>query len=535
MSMRAVCFLILVALLAAVRPVAAQEPLSPGAACAALAGASFADIEDAPSQVIHAEATTSKPATGSPVQVCKVDGYVAPQVGFSLILPLSRQQWNHRFIELGCGGHCGTIAADMCAKPVSNGYACIVTDTGHQGTGGDGIWAKDNLQAKVDWGYRAPHVVAIAGKAITQRFYGVGAAHSYFMGCSTGGREALQEAQRFPYDFDGIIAGSPPIRLSDLYIMFAWGAHVGHASNGKAILSLQDLQLLNRAAVVACDRGDGLKDGIIGRPDACRFSPKELLCGRTRSKDCLTAAQVKAAESIYQGPSTSDGRVLFPGPYPGSEYNPDVTDPADGNWNASYISAQGYTPLMSEAFRYFYFDENPSPGWTYGNFRFDEDYKRMGVMEALVDSSNPDLSRFRDAGGKLLMYQGTNDNSVLPRFVIDYYQKVEAVMGGPKRAQEFARLFVLPGVEHCAGGVGAGTIDYISAMESWVERGLPPDKLIAYHLKDHGPPTMSSLWPEFPLNPQEIAFSRPVFPYPLQARYRGGNASEASSFGPAEN
>jgi len=526
----------LLALLPAARQVSAQELASSERACAALADASFAGIEDAPSQVTHAEATTSKTSSGSPVQVCRVDGYVAPQVGFSLVLPLRQQGWNHRFIELGCGGHCGMIAAEMCAKPVSGGYACIVTDTGHKGTGGDGVWALDNLQAKVDWGYRAPHVIAIAGKAITRRFYGVGAAHSYFMGCSTGGREALQEAQRFPYDFDGIIAGSPPIRLSDLYIMFAWGARVTHASDGKPILSLQDLQLLNRAAVAACDKGDGLKDGIIGRPDSCRFSPKELLCSRSRSKGCLTAAQVQAAELIYQGPTTSNGRVLFPGAYPGSEFNPEVSNPAEGNWNASYISVAGYMPLMQEAFRYFYFDENPSPGWTYGNFRFDEDYKRMGVMEALVDSSNPDLSRFRDAGGKLLMYEGTHDNSVLPRFVIDYYEKVEAVMGGPRKAREFARLFVLPGVEHCAGGVGAGTIDYMGAMENWVERGLPPDRLIAYHLKDHGPLTMSSLWPEFPLNPQEIAFSRPVFPYPLRARYRGsGNSNEASSFAPAEN
>lgn len=526
----------LIGLLFAVRPAAAQELGGSKTTCAALAAASFSGIEDAPSQVIHAEATTSKTDGGLPVEVCKVDGYVAPQVGFSLILPLQPQRWNHRFIELGCGGHCGMIAAEMCVKPVASGYACIVTDTGHTGTGGDGIWALDNLQAKVDWGYRAPHVVAIAGKSITQRYYGTAAAHSYFMGCSTGGREALQEAQRFPYDFDGIIAGSPPVRLSDLYIMFAWGARVAHTPDGKPILSLRDLQLLNKAAVAACDRDDGLQDGIIGRPDSCRFSPKELLCSRSRAQGCLSAAQVKAAELIYQGPSTSAGHILFPGAYPGSEYNPEVTDPADGNWNASYISAAGYTPLMQEAFRSFYFDENPGTGWTYRDFRFDEDYKRMGVMEALVDSSNPDLSRFRDAGGKLLMYEGTNDNSVLPRFVIDYYEKVEAVMGGPKKTQEFARLFVLPGVEHCAGGVGAGTIDYMGAMEKWVERGLPPDRLIAYHLKDHGPLTMSSLWPEFPIDPQDVAFSRPVFPYPLRARYRGsGDSNEASSFAPAEN
>jgi feruloyl esterase len=525
----------LVALLLAPPQVSAEDAGGAGGACTALAETSFSGIEDAPSQVTHAGVTTAKPGAGSPVEVCQVDGYVSPQVGFSLVLPLRRQGWNHRFIELGCGGHCGVVSPEMCAMPVSRGYACIVTDTGHTGTGGDGLWAKENLQAKVDWGYRAPHVVAIAGKAITTRFYGMAAAHSYFMGCSTGGRQALQEAQRFPYDFDGIVAGSPPIRLSDLYVMFAWGSRVAHTSDGKPILSLQSLQLLNRAAVVACDGGDGLKDGIIGQPDSCRFSPKALLCSRSRSKNCLTASQVKAAELIYQGPATSQGRVLFPGPYPGSEYNSQVPDPADGNWNASYVNSAGYTPLMEDAFRYFFFDESPGPGWSYRNFNFDQDYKRLGVMETLVDSSNPDMSRFRDAGGKLLMYEGTNDNSVLPRFVVDYYGKVEAVMGGPEKTRQFARLFVLPGVEHCAGGAGAGSIDYLSAIESWVEQGLPPDKLIAYHLKGHGPPSMSSLWPQFPLDPQTVAFSRPAYPYPLRARYRGsGDPNDAASFAPAE-
>jgi feruloyl esterase len=528
------CCLSIVGLLLAGRQVQAQDAASARKACAAMAMANLGDVQDAPSQLLHAETTTLPRSGGSPVEVCKVDGYVAPQVGFALILPLELQGWNHRFIELGCGGHCGIVAPDMCAMPVGRGYACIVTDMGHRGSGGDGLWAKGNLQAKVDWGFRAAHVVAIAGKAITRQFYGVGAAHSYFMGCSTGGREALQEAQRFPYDFEGIIAGSPPIRLSDLYIMFAWGAHVAHTSDGKPILSLQNLQLLNKAAVAACDLGDGAKDGIIGRPDACRFSPEKLLCSASRSKDCLTAAQVKAAKLIYQGPTLSDGKILFPGPYPGSEYNPEIADPSHGNWNMSYVSAQGYTPLMQQAFRYFYFDENRSPTWTYRDFNFNEDYKRMGNMEALVDSSNPDLSRFRDAGGKLLMYEGTNDNSVLPRFVIDYYQKVEAVMGGPANAQKFARLFVLPGVEHCAGGVGASSIDYLSAMQNWVERDSPPDKLIAYHLKSKAPLTMSSLWATFPLNPQDIAFSRPVYPYPVMARYRGsGDPNSGSSFAAA--
>jgi len=465
---------------------------------------------------------------------------VAPQVRFKIGLPAS---WNGKFIELGCGGHCGLLAEDdefgtvsfmTCGAPLRRGYACVVSDMGHKGTGSDGLWAQGNLQAAVDWGYRATHVVALAGKAIVQSFYQKRATHAYFSGCSTGGRQALQEAQRFPWDFDGIIAGAPPIRLADVYVTFAWGERAAHDTNGKPLLSTQDLKLLTSGALARCDMDDGVQDGVISDPLRCPFRPSDLECKPGQTISCLTAEKAEAAERIYSGPVDEHGRSLFgAGAVPGSEIGGAWNAQYGGNWGLFYVGKDGappgLAPLAQDGLKFLFFSPPQPVAWSIRAFDFDKDYKRLDVMQSLYDSSNPDLSRFKAAGGRLLIYHGLNDLSILPQWIIRYYESVERVMGGREQTQSFVRLFSLPGVEHCGGGPGADTVDYLTALEDWVERGKAPERLIATHLRK-GDWTHSIL---FPLDPSNVAFTRPAYPYPIRARYSGhGDPNDAGNFVP---
>ena len=534
-----------VACVAALYPTfsSAAEPavvVATAAQCNALLNANLLGTPDAPTQITGAKLV--EPA-GIVSGYCEVQGYVWPQVGFELLLPVSN--WNGKFIELGCGGHCGVIELSIADCPA--GYACIGTDAGHKATvyegqglwGGDvfdGLWGYGNLQAKVDWGYRAPHVTAVAGKAITALFYHQAPKKSYFMGCSTGGRQGLQEAQRFPWDFDGIIAGAPPINLSTLYMTFAWGILATHDKDGRPLLGKAELKLVTDAAVAKCDLDDGVGDGIISDPKHCRFDPAKLTCKANQTSRCLTQVQVEAVKKVYAGPTTSSGVSLsLGGPMPGSEYG--LVDGAWGvnDWSEAYVGINGkrarYEPLVTAGLRYLFFVPDLGPAWKLSDFDFDRDYQNMGVAEALYDSSNPDLRKFKAAGGKLISYQGTNDISVLPQITEDYYDTVERTMGGREATQSFFRLFVFPGAEHCLiGGDGADTVNFLAVLEDWVENGKAPDRLIAAHLKNGE----SSGLKAFPLDPSRIQFTRPVYPYPIGAKYSGhGDPNNAANFVPA--
>jgi Tannase and feruloyl esterase len=500
--------------------------------CKAVGGADFSGIQDAPTQITEAVSVKASDALPG---YCRVTGYVAPQVGIKLALP---KRWNGKLIEMGCGGHCGHLSDEglsaTCDEALRKGYACIISDMGHKGTGGDGLWAYNNLQAIVDWGYRGPHVAALAGKAITQTFYQKPPAHSYFAGCSTGGREALQEAQRFPWDFDGIIAGAPPIRLADLYVTFAWGQRAGHDAAGKPLLSIADLKLLTDGALARCDLDDGVRDGIISNPFTCPFRAAELACKRGQTTECLTPEKVRAAEKIYSGPVDGAGHSLFgAGAAPGSELGEPELEKSGGDWGIYYLGTDqapaAYASLTQEGLKYLLFFPAQPASWTIQQFDFDRDYRRLDVMQSLYDSSNPDLTRFKDVGGKMLIYHGLNDLSILPQWIIKYYQNVERVMGGAEQTQTFVRLFSLPGVEHCAGGPGADRVDYLTYLENWVERGNAPEKLIAAHLKKRDPTYPVT----FPIDPADVAFTRPVYPYPIRVKYIGrGDPNDAANFVP---
>ncbi len=488
------------------------------ARCKALESAGFVQILDAPTQI--SETKFARP-TGNRPGYCQVGGYVMPNVGFLLRLPAD--SWNGKFIELGCGGFCGsTEHISECDEPLSRGYACIDSDNGHKSTGGDALWAYNNLQAEIDHAYRGAHVTALAGKAITERYYQKPSRRSYFMGCSTGGRQAMVEAQRFPWDFDGIIAGAPSLSVTSVHMDMLWNIRALTTAEGQPKLTAADLNLVHNAVLARCDLDDGVKDGIVSNPRACAFDPAVLTCKGEKNPSCLLPDQVTALQKVYAGPTTSTGERIHGGVFPGAE----LTMLHDAS------TVLGSNEFVANEFRYSAFQPNPGPSWRVTDFDFDRDYKRFGMSEGLSAATNPDLRKFEAAGGKLISYVGLLDHQQA-YLDIDYYEAVERTMGGRVPTQAFFRAFVMPGVEHCEGGPGAypADADYLSALEAWVERGQAPDRLVGKHFKGTKEVRFGSIMVTLPDPTSPVAFSRPIYPYPLRAHYKGaGDPNEASSF-----
>lgn len=477
----------------------------------------MATLQDAPTHITEA---TWVGEHGTAPAYCRVRGYVEPHVGFAILLPGSR--WNGKLIEMGCGGACGVIDEQSCGDPLHRGYACITSDTGHRGDSGDWKWAKDNVRAKLDYGYRGAHVTALAGKALTQLYYRRPPRESYFDGCSTGGRQAMVEAERFPWDFNGIIAGAPPLNFTANSLAQLWAALAATDAAGKALLTPTAVRLVHRAVLAQCDLDDGVRDGIVGNPMACDFDPGRLMCKAGRSEHCLSPAQVAAVRKIYAGPFAGTDPLLQGGYARGSELE----------WIGADFSAAGGRGFLYSydegKFRYAAFSPDPGPGWQPSDLDFRADYRRLGMMESLYSAANPDLRQFKRNGGKLLMYQGWNDPFEPPAAAIQYYDSVVRLMGGPAATRDFYRLFMIPGMGHCSGGDGAWAIDYVSSLEGWVERGKAPDELRGWHMRLPPTPTQPQ---RFPPRPGEAIFSRPVYPYPLRARYKGtGDPTFAASF-----
>ena len=487
--------------------------------CEALKDTDFSGIVDAPTRITG---STLVQGSGDVSEHCQVAGYVAPQVGFLLHLPT--RGWNGKYLQQGCGGFCGTITGpnaatgdfSMCMNILRRGYACLLSDGGHTGSGG--LWAYNDLQAIIDHAYRGVHVAALAGKAIVERFYGKTPKQSYFWGCSTGGRQALMEAQRFPWDFDGIIAGCPSIQ--GVHPALLWGHRAIKDESGQWIFEEADLQTLHEAVIAKCDWNDGVQDGLIGDPGYCDFDPATLACRDGNRSDCLTTAQIEAAQKIYAGPTNSRGAPV---------YTPVALYGSEKTWLGWFKDGARFA---AEKFRYSAFYPSPGPGWKPEDFDFDRDYQRLGVMEALYAPVNPDLRKFKAAGGKLIAFAGWTD--VLPLVTVDYYETVERTTGGRAATQDFFRLFAIPGMNHCSGGDGAFAVDWLSHLEAWVEEGKAPDRLLSFHVRLNNPADFVQAGRlTFPLDPKRVEFSRPVYPHPVQARYLGrGNPNVAESFGP---
>jgi feruloyl esterase len=491
------------------------------ASCQALASADFSQVQDALTQIVE---TKTVAAAADSVGYCHVSGYVAPNIGFALRLPVA--PWNGKLIELGCSGKCGiTDHIAMCGASLARGYACIVTDGGHRSTPADGKWAYNNFASLIDYSVRASHVTALAGKAIVQRFYGQAPQRSYFMGCSAGGTQGMQLAQKFPWDFDGIVAGAPALSWTDTHVSTLWNNRALVGQDGQAILVQRDLDVLHNAVVKKCDLNDGVEDGLIGDPRSCPFDPEELSCKPGVTTQCLTSKQIDAVKKVYGGAVTSTQKQLIQSSVlPGSERTwLDLFRGSDANPTATYDG-------VADSFRYQDFQPNPGPGWKPENFDFDRDYARLGIT-ASMEPLNPDLRKFMAAGGKLLAYTGWADAlEGVPR-TVDYYETAERVVGGRAGTQESFRLFVVPGMNHCTGGPGAFAINYLSYLETWVEKGRAPDQLIASHPRPGI--FVDPFGMNIPRDSSKIEFTRPVYPYPIETKYRGtGDPKSAASFGP---
>lgn len=473
-------------------PVGTGAPVGdPAAACKALKTVDFSLTPDAPSLIVSTEA---KAATAELPALCLVNGRIAPTIGYRMWLPLAT--WNGKYAQGGCGGRCGDILDDGCQVVVARGYACLAADMGHKGTFYDDLWAIDNVLGDIDFGFRSTHVANITGKLVTEAFYGAKPRYSYYFGASTGGRQGLVEAQRFPEDFDGVIAGEPAMGTPGAPHPEVGPALYGNVArlheDGRPIISGDDAMLLYRTAIAQCDMDDNARDGIISDPRRCAFKPAQLLCAGEKTPECLTAKQVSALEFVYAN-----------GAQPGSERA----------WLGAYVGKDG------AAGRYAWKLKNPYH------------YPYAWIFN---DATNPDLRAFKAKGGKLILYQGWADEATYPLNPVLYYETVEKLMGTRAATQDFFRLFMIPGQSHIPTNGGAETVDYLSYLEAWVERGEAPDTLLAQKLKTlarfAGPVTYAQF-----LTPDNVEFSRPLYPYPIQARYSGkGDLANAANWKPAK-
>lgn len=491
--------------------------------CTAMRGVDLSDRPETPARVTDASVSTL--ADDVP-QVCLLEGYVGATIGFRIALPL--QGWNGKYLQGGCGGACGTTKLFWCDEPVRRGYACASTDMGHKGTTADWNWAAGNLQGKADFGFRATHLTALVGKALTARYFGKDPGRAYYFGCSTGGRQALVEAENFPWDFDGIIAGAPPIDETGTAVQLAWTVKSNLDGDGHPILTEAAVRLLHDAVVKKCDMNDGVADGVIGDPRQCDFQVGTLQCSAAEHSACLTPAQVGAARKIYSGPVDAAGHPIgrTGGAMLGSELY----------WLGDYLYGNGrepqYATFIQNFLRYAAFDPAAGPSWMLADLDAVRDSHRLGMNEVLFTAANPDLRRFKEAGGKLIGFQGWADTSVVPLQYVDYYETVTRTMGGAKNTLDFYRFYTVPGMRHCSSdGAGADTIDYLSALEAWVEQGRAPEVLIGANFDWGGPATRA---PVFPLEPSRVRFTRPAYLYPAVPIYAGkGDPKRAENFRPS--
>ena len=475
-------------------------------------------------------AGTFTPPAGKPIPnlpaFCRVAGEIHPAtdstIKFEVWLPASG--WNAKFQGVGNGGYAGSIGYNSLADAVAHGYATASTDTGHTADGIDATWALGHPEKIVDFGYRAIHETAVKAKAIIQAFYGDAPRRSYFNSCSNGGRQALVEAQRFPEDYDGIIAGAPANYWTHLMANASWDDLALLGQPGSYIPASK-LPAIQNAALDACDALDGVKDGVIEDPAHCHFDPAVLLCPGAESDSCLTAPQVAALGKIYSPSRDSKGRQILPGYSPGGEAQP-------GGWTPWITGPAPEKSLMfafgTQFFKNMVFD---NAAWDYHSFNVDRDTKAADDrMARVLNSTDPDLRRFRARGGKLILYHGWSDAAIPALNMIDYYTSVVSKMGA-KKSGSFTRLFMVPGMQHCGGGSGPNSFgqfgvphgdpqyDIDAALERWVEQGVAPEEIIATKYKNDSDPKAG------------IVRTRPLCAYPLVAHYNGsGSTDDAANF-----
>ena len=452
-------------------------------------------------------------------EFCRIAAVSKPtqdsEIKFEVWMPAN---WNGKFMGVGNGGMGGSISYPLLSGVLARGYATASTNTGHQGRINDGSYALGHREKVVDFGYRAVHEMTVVAKELIAAYYGRTAKFSYWNGCSTGGRQALTEAQRFPADYDGIIAGAPANSLTHLQASSIWKAQAIHNNPG-GLIPPSKLLLLHDSAVEACDTRDGLKDRLIEDPRGCDFHPKAIECKGEDRPDCLTAAQVAVAEAFYSptvNPRTRE--EIYPGLMRGSEVG----------WSSDMgrMHADVTSTLASEYLRYAIFQ---NPEWDYTSFNYDSDMAfAERVDEGVTKAMNPDLREFFRRGGRLLQYHGWSDPSISPLNSINYYNSVLAFMRGAARVPESYRLYMVPGMDHCGGGDGPNAFDAIGTIEQWVEVGKAPDRIIATHVS--GGQTERTPVASLTIGGR-VDRTRPLCPYPQVAEYTGrGSTDDASNF-----
>lgn len=510
----------------AAQQLAVLSAVAPTVDCASLA---TADVSAAVSAAVGARThITSAEAvpTARLAPYCRVTGYVEPMVKFEVRLPLTT--WTQRFVQTGCGGLCGNLnirlSNDDGCYPAQHGELALAsTDMGHSG-GAEGQFGEKDYQLRIDFAYRGVHVTTLAAKALIAAFYGQPAKYSYFSGCSDGGREALMEAERYPQDFNGIAAGAPAMNFVTQNTFYhGWNALKNTGADGKPVLTADKLPILHLAALQACDAADGLQDGLISNPVACVVDPSVVECKAGAPTDtCLTHAQVETARAIYQGAHDAKGtKFVISGPLPGSELA----------WAGVYVPQPGGDRTMSAGIsagtlKYLAYENNPPASYVLSDLEFTQaSFTAATRLHNLYDATDPDLTPFAKAGGKLILWHGLADPHISPLNTIAYYTAMEKVMGA-KPVQQFARLYLFPGGYHCGGGEGPFSFDLTTALMAWVEKGSAPLAMLASHQVSapRGPAAA------------KVDRTRPVYPYPLTAKYIGtGSIDDASSFsaGPA--
>jgi feruloyl esterase len=439
-------------------------------------------------------------ALSAPPQIvparCRVNAILHPspdsEIEMEAWLP---DNWNGKFQFVGGGGWAGIISFPAMVSAVQEGYATASTDTGHKG--GNALFAMNHPEKVIDFAYRAVHETTVQTKALIAKYYDRPARLSYWNGCSTGGRQGLMEAQKFPDDFDAIIAGAPANYQTHLH---AWDLAVAVPvlNNPAAALTQAKLATLTEAATSACDAQDGVKDGLISNPRMCKFDPSVLLCKGADGPSCLTPPQVDAVKRAYADAKTKNGDVVFPGKQPGSEYQ----------WMA-FLGGQQAPGVSVGSFQVAYNDAN----WDPKTFDLDRDLKITDEkVGSVINAVNPDLSAFKAHGGKLLLYHGWNDTAISPGNTINYYESMLKKMGG--KQDDFVRLYMAPGMQHCGGGPGPNQINYMALMERWRENNQTPAAIEAYHVTNN-----------------RVDMTRPLCPYPQVATYKGtGSTNDAGNF-----
>jgi len=420
---------------------------------------------------------------------CRVRGVLHPatdsDIAFEVWLPA--EGWNGRFQGVGNGGFAGSIGYSGLAAAVQGGYAAASTDTGHQIGGTDASWAKGHPEKVTDFGWRAVHLTAVTGKSLAAAFYGAPPRHSYFTSCSNGGRQGLMEAQRFPDDYDGIIAGAPAYNWTGLFTGFVWNAQA--LSRPGAMIPAAKTPAIAAAVLADCDALDGVKDGLVSDPRRCRFDPETLRCADKETNGCLTGPQIAALRAIYQGPHTSKGNQIYFGFLPGGE-----TAPGSPGWDAwIFGAAPGASVQGAFGGNFIKYVVGAPEGWTPADFDFDRDFEPLRAKTAeTFNATDPDLSRFAGRGGKLILFHGWSDAAIPAQGTIAYRDEVARRMGNGK-TDSFVRLFLAPGMHHCGGGTGPSDIDQggvpspgrdpstslAAALEAWVEQGRAPEQVIA--------------------------------------------------------